>query len=210
MSAVLDRPAEGLEDSAKRRQIVEGARAMFLAQGFDAASMMDIAREAGVSKGTLYVYFKNKEELFAEIVKLECISHAEGTFVLDPAEHDIEKVLTRIGTDYLNFLCTPEKAATLRIVIGIADRKPEIGKVFYETGPAQGINRLEAYLKAQVDAGVVAIEDCRLAAAQFLCLCQATLFKPVLFNFAPMPKPARIEHVVAGAVRVFAAAYCKK
>ena len=62
---VIDRRPEGPEDSAKRRQIVEGARDMFLARGFDAASMGDIAKAAGVSKGTLYVYFKNKEELFA-------------------------------------------------------------------------------------------------------------------------------------------------
>ena len=52
------------EDSAKRRQIVQGARSIFLAQGFDAASMNDIARAAGVSKGTLYVYFDKKEQLF--------------------------------------------------------------------------------------------------------------------------------------------------
>lgn len=209
-TVVLERSTEGAEDSAKRRQIVEGARAIFLANGFDAASMMDIANKAGVSKGTLYVYFKNKEELFAEIVKLECVNHAEGTFDLDSADHDVDKVLTRIGTNYLNFLCTLEKAATLRIVIAIADRKPEIGKVFYETGPAQGLAKLEGYLKAQVQAGVVSIGDCHLAAAQFLGLCQATLFKPVLFNFAPAPSQKQIKHVVDGAVRVFAAAYRKK
>jgi AcrR family transcriptional regulator len=208
--AILERPADVTEDSAKRRQFVEGARAIFLANGFDAASMMDIANKAGVSKGTLYVYFKNKEELFAEIVKLECVNHAEGTFDLDSADHDVNKVLTRIGTNYLNFLCTLEKAATLRIVIAIADRKPEIGKVFYETGPLQGVSKLEAYLKAQVKAGVVAVDDCHLAAAQFLGLCQATLFKPVLFNFAPMPSQAQIRKVVDRAVRVFAAAYRKK
>jgi AcrR family transcriptional regulator len=209
-TVVLERPTEGAEDSAKRRQIVEGARAIFLANGFDAASMMDIAKEAGVSKGTLYVYFKNKEELFAEIVKLQCTTHAEGAFVLDPADHDVEKVLTRLGSEYLNFLCSPEKAATLRIVIAIADRKPEIGKVFYETGPAYGISRLETYLKAQVGAGALVIDDCNLAAAQFLDICQATLFKPVLFNFAPTPSKAQIKHVVDSAVRMFLAAYRKK
>ena len=53
---VLDRPVEETEDSAKRRQIIEGARAIFRALGFDAASMGEIAKAAGVSKGTLYVY----------------------------------------------------------------------------------------------------------------------------------------------------------
>jgi AcrR family transcriptional regulator len=209
-TVVLERSTEGAEDSAKRRQIVEGARAIFLANGFDAASMMDIASKAGVSKGTLYVYFKNKEELFAEIVKLGCINHAEGAFVLDPADHDFEKVLTRLGVDYLGFLCSPEKAAMLRIVVAIADRKPELGKVFYETGPASGNSRLETYLKAQVDAGVLSIKDCHLAAAQFLDLCQATLVKPAIFNFAPAPSEAQIRYVIDGAVRVFAAAYRKK
>ena len=66
----LERPEAGHpeDESAKRRQIIDGARAMFLAKGFDAASMNDIARAAGVSKGTLYVYFKHKEELFEAIV----------------------------------------------------------------------------------------------------------------------------------------------
>ena len=66
------------EDNAKRRQIVEGARQIFLAHGFDAASMNDIARTAGVSKGTLYVYFENKEQLFEAIVHEECLVHAES------------------------------------------------------------------------------------------------------------------------------------
>jgi AcrR family transcriptional regulator len=51
------------EESAKRRQIMEGAREVFLSQGFDAASMGEIARKARVSKGTLYVYFDSKERL---------------------------------------------------------------------------------------------------------------------------------------------------
>ncbi len=45
-------------------------------------------------------------------------------------------------------------------------------------------------------AGVLAVDDCEVAAAQFLDMCQSTLFKPVLFNFAPPPSPERIEHVV--------------
>jgi AcrR family transcriptional regulator len=200
-------PAGFAEDSAKRRQIVEGARAIFLAQGFDAASMNDIARAAGVSKGTLYVYFANKEQLFEAIVREECLVHAESVFDLDPADHDVEAVLTRLGTAYIEFLTTPGKASTLRTVIAIADRMPEIGKVFYETGPACGIGRVADYLRAQTEAGVLAVDDCEVAAAQFLESCQATLFKPVLFNFAPAPGKQQINHVVGIAVRTLLAAY---
>src|SRR5271154_2403787 len=112
-AAVL--PAD--DESAKRRQIVDGAREVFLAQGFDAASMNDIARAAGVSKGTLYVYFGNKEELFEAIVEQECDAQAEGIFDLDPDDHDVAAVLTKLGVAYVKFLCRPEKASAVRTVI---------------------------------------------------------------------------------------------
>jgi len=195
------------EDSAKRRQIVHGAREIFLAKGFDAASMSDIARTAGVSKGTLYVYFENKEQLFQAIVHEECLVHAEGAFDFDHGNHDVEAVLTQLGSAFLGFLCTPEKASALRTVIAIADRMPEIGRVFYETGPAVGIAKLADYLRAQNEASVLAVDDCSVAAAQFLDACQSTLFKPVLFNFSAPPQEDAIKHVVGIAVRTFLRAY---
>jgi AcrR family transcriptional regulator len=205
--AALPSHADGAEDSAKRRQIMDGARAVFLTQGFDAASMGEIARAAGVSKGTLYVYFENKEQLFEATVHEQCQTQAEGLFDLDPTDGDVEAVLTRLGVGLVNFLCQPGKASPLRTVIAIADRMPEIGKQFYEAGPACGISTLASYIQRQVDAGTLAVEDCEVAAAQFIDACQSTLFKPVLFNFAPPPPLERIEHVVRIAVRTFLAAY---
>ncbi len=195
------------DDNAKRRQIVQGAREIFLARGFDAASMSDIAKAAGVSKGTLYVYFENKEQLFQAIVHEECRVHAEGAFSLDHTDHDVEAVLTRLGVAYLEFLCAAEKASALRTVIAIADRMPEIGRVFYETGPAVGIALLADYLKAQSEAGILSVDDYELAAAMFLDACKSTLFMPVLFNFRGTPKPEAIRHVVDVAVRNFLRAY---
>ena len=208
-AAVAVRTSQGdaTDDSAKRRQIMDGARAVFLAQGFDAASMGEIARAAGVSKGTLYVYFENKEQLFEAIVHEQCYVQAEGLFHLDTSNPDVEAALTRLGVGFVHYLCQPSKASPLRTVIAIADRKPEIGKKFYEAGPACGIGMLAAYIKTQVDAGVLKVEDCEIAAAQFLDACQSTMFKPVLFNFAPPPSEERIAHVVGIAVRVFMAAY---
>ncbi len=205
--AQLKTVANAADDSAKRRQIVQGARAIFLARGFDAASMSDIARSAGVSKGTLYVYFENKEQLFEAIVHEECLVHAEGAFDLEHNNHDVEAVLTRLGIAYLGFLCGAEKASALRTVIAIADRMPEIGRVFYETGPAVGIAKLADYIKAQNEAGVLAVNDCTVAAAQFLNSCKSTLFMPVLFNFGEAPQADSIKYVVAIAVRTFMRAY---
>jgi AcrR family transcriptional regulator len=195
------------EESAKRRQIMEGAREVFLAQGFDAASMGEIARRAGVSKGTLYVYFDSKEQLFEAIAHEACGAQAEGVFSLDPADHDVEAVLTRLGRSFVKFLCRPGAMSPLRTVISISERMPEIGRKFYETGPAEGVAKVRHYLESQVVAGNLMIEDCEVAAAQFLDSCLATILKPLLFNAGDAPADERINHVVGIAVCTFLAAY---
>jgi AcrR family transcriptional regulator len=207
---VLGPMADDAEDSAKRRQIVEGARTVFRALGFDAASMGEIAKAAGVSKGTLYVYFKDKDELFQAIVEKECIFQAEGVFDFDVENPDIAGALTRMGIAYVNLLCQPERQSSLRAVMAIADRKPNAGRTFYETGPAVGIAKLRAYFEAEIEAGRLEIDDCEVAAAQFMEACHATMLKPMLFNFGPPPSPERIEHVVRVAVKAFMAAYGRK
>lgn len=212
MSELADLVPPGLtdaEDSAKRRQIIEGARSVFLSRGFDAASMGDIAKAAGVSKGTLYVYFKDKDELFSAIVREECAMQAEGVFDFDLNDHDVEAVLLRHGKAFIRAVAEPSRISSFRTVIAVAERMPDLGRKVYETGPAVGIASLAAYLGAQVDAGILVIDDCEVAAAQFIEACHATILKPMLFNFAPPPTPERIDHVVGMAVRTFLAAYRK-
>jgi len=207
---VLDRPAEETDDSAKRRQIIEGARTVFRLLGFDAASMGEIAKAAGVSKGTLYVYFKDKDKLFQAIVEKECVLQAEGVFDLDASDPDVAGTLTHMGIAFVKALCVPERLSTFRTVFAIADRKPNAGRTFYETGPAVGLAKVRAYLEAQVAAGRLVMEDPEVAAAQFMESCHATMLKPVMLNFGPPPSLERIEHVVGIAVKTFMAAYEKK
>jgi AcrR family transcriptional regulator len=197
---------DGRGDRAKRAQIIEGARRMFLAQGFDAASMGAIAREAGVSKGTLYVYFKSKEELFEAIVEDECRAQAEQIFTLD-REAPIGSELQRVGEELTRFLCRPDGVPSLRTIIAIANRMPEVGAQFYASGPARGIASLQRYLEDQIAAGILEPHDSEVAAAQFIDACVWTTLKPMLFNAAGPPPEARIGYVVAMAVKAFLATY---
>lgn len=197
------------EQSAKRLQILQGATSVFMSKGFDAASMGEIARTAGVSKGTLYVYFEDKEKLFEAIVQEACRVQAEHVFDLDPNDHDVEAVLTRTGIAYGTVMCRPEGISALRTVVAIAARMPDLGRIFYETGPNDGIRKMSEYLEAQVAAGVLAVEDCEVAATQFIDAVTATTFKPMLFNFE-RPTDERITYVVNIAVRAFLAAYKAK
>jgi AcrR family transcriptional regulator len=196
----------GDEDSSKRRQILDGARKLFLDLGFDGASMGEIARAAGVSKGTLYVYFADKNRLFEAIVEQESLEQGKVAFNFDPAR-DVTTTLMDFGQAYIQLLCRPGGGSAMRTVMAIAERMPEVGRRFYEKVVALKIRRLADYLDAHVAAGDLAIEDCGLAATQFMQMCQATLFQPFIFQAAPAPSAERIAHVVESATRMFLAAY---
>jgi TetR/AcrR family transcriptional regulator of autoinduction and epiphytic fitness len=210
-SAIVDDGVSGRtpagQDVRKRQQIFDGARRLFLSRGFDATSMADIAQEAGVSKGTLYVYFDSKERLFQELVSIEKAAQYPAIFGLDPENHDVRAVLTRLASQFARFITTPHVVMATRTVIAIGERMPEIAAEFYQQGPRQCAGRLAEYLNHQVEAGVLDIDDTYLAAAQFLDLTQSTLKLPILFGASGKPSEERIDAVVASAVNVFMAAY---
>jgi AcrR family transcriptional regulator len=199
----------GDEDSSKRRQILDGARRLFMDLGFDGASMGEIARAAGVSKGTLYVYFADKCALFEAIVEEETIQQGEVVFNLEPGR-DVPTTLREFGEAYIAMLCRPGGGSAIRTVMAIAERMPEVGRRYYERVLERNIKRLAAYLDAHVKRGELAIDDCELAASQFMLTCQASLFLPFIFQAAPPPSPARIKAVIDSAVRMFLAAYAVK
>jgi AcrR family transcriptional regulator len=196
----------GEEDSSKRRQILDGARKVFMDLGFDGASMNEIARAAGVSKGTLYVYFTDKSRLFEAIVEDEALEKGKIAYNLDP-KRDVETTLREFGQTYIGTMCRPGGGSSIRTVMAIAERMPEVGRRYYDRVLEGTINCLAAYLEDRVLAGELAIDDFRLAAAQFPLMCQASLFLPFIFQAAPPPSPERTREVVASAVRMFLAAY---
>jgi AcrR family transcriptional regulator len=196
----------GEEDSAKRRQILDGARAVFMSLGFDGGSMGEIARAAGVSKGTLYVYFADKCALFEAIVAQEVLEQGKISFNFD-FTRDVETTLRDFGIAYIQLLCRPGGGSSTRTVMAIAERMPEVGQRFYNNVIKLTIDRLANYLEARVSVGELAIDDVHLAASQFMKCCQATLFMPFLFHAKPAPTLDQITTVVDSATRMFLAAY---
>lgn len=196
----------GDEDSAKRRQILAGASKVFMDLGFDGASMGEIARAAGVSKGTLYVYFADKNRLFEAIVEQEMLDQQKIAFNFDP-ERDVPATLRGFGQAYIELLCRPGGGSAIRTVMAIAERMPEVGRRYYEQVLDKTINRFADYLEGHVQAGELAVPDCQLAASQFMQMCQASLFLRFIFQASPPPSAERIAEVVESATRMFLAAY---
>jgi AcrR family transcriptional regulator len=204
-SAPIDE--ETLEGNAKRRQIMDGAWAVFMAAGFDGASMNDVARVAGVSKGTLYVYFDSKEKLFEALIREERRRQAERLAVFTPDEGDVRAVLRDFGCRLMEMMVRPEHLAHVRTVIAAAGKFPQLGKAFFEAGPCFGAGCLATYLRRKSEQGVLDIKDFELAAWQFLELIQAGRFKSLMFRMRDDIAPAEIFAGVEAGVDVFLKAY---
>lgn len=209
-SAPDGRSAAG-EDPAKRRQILEGARQIFVSVGFDAASMNDIVRESGVSKSTLYVYFRSKEDLFHALIEEERERYfAEVEALLGDADHPAE-TLTLFGTRLATMVLSPAAMHAKRTVIAVASRMPHLGREFYRHGPARGLALVSDYLTRACEAGTLAIDDVPLAAAQFIELTTAGLLRRRFFDDeAPPATPEDIARTVDAAVTLFMGGYGPK
>ena len=192
----------------KVQQVVEGAREVFLRDGFEGASVDAIAKEAGVSKATLYSYFADKRVLFLHVGKAECIRQGEMTACgMDP-DASPAQVLTRAGRAMLDFISSDFGMRIFRVCVGECERFPELAREFYETGPLVLRERMIDYLRHAVARGQLAIEEDEmvLAAEQFHELCKADIMPRVLFGME-MPTAADRERTVNEAVRMFLARY---
>ena len=203
----MAQPAAILRTGRKFDQVLEGAREIFLAAGFEGASVDDIARAAGVSKATLYSYFPDKRLLFMEVARLECQRQAETSLQMIDTAAPPREVLKTAATRMLGFMLSEFGQRVFRICVAEADRFPDLGRQFYETGPRMVRERLKTYFQNAVARGHLKIDDFDLAADQFAELCKADLFPRWVFNIDPHFTPAEIERVIDGAVDTFMARY---
>lgn len=191
----------------KRRQILAGARAVFLAKGFDGASMDAIAKTAGVSKGTLYVYFQDKEALFEALILDSLWSLPEHLTAFEEDGKDLGSRLTAIGRSYASKLVNPKHVSLVRMVIGAVEKFPAFGRLLFRAGPAAGLARMTDVMRREMDVGRLRPADPEVAAMHFMDLCGSGLLRRMMFAVETDTSPARLEQIIADAVDVFLRAY---
>lgn len=196
-----------LRRGRKFDQVLEGAREVFLADGFEGASVDNIARAAGVSKATLYSYFPDKRVLFMEVVRAACMEQADSMTSLAAGCRGPREVLRLAAERVHGALLGGYSLQLFRIFVAEADRFPELGAMFYESGPMAMHEEMRGYLELAAQRGELSIADTDLAAAQFLELCKADLFLRFLFKIDESFSGAERERVIAGAIETFMARY---
>ncbi|KHQ50553.1 TetR/AcrR family transcriptional regulator [Mameliella alba] len=188
-------------------QVVDGAREIFLRDGFEGASVDDIAREAGVSKATLYSYFPDKRLLFIEVASAQCRNLADQALLTMDLTRPPREVLARAGRKFLGFLYSEMGQRIFRICVAESDRFPELGRQFYQSGPMIMRRVMTDYLTAACERGELQIDDMTLASDQFAELCKADLWPKIIFGIQSSFSDDDIARVVDGAVETFMARY---
>jgi TetR/AcrR family transcriptional repressor of mexJK operon len=191
----------------KCEQLLDGARAVILARGFEGASVDEIAREAGISKATMYRYYPDKAALFAAVMQRDCARESGPLFGLCPDGRPLEAVLADVGARYMTFVISPDAQSVFRTAVHESERFPEIGQAFYASALDRGRVWLAAVLADAAARGEIAVDDVDLAAHRFLTLCKAEVFFKRLFGIVEGYSDAEITARAADAAKAFMRMY---
>lgn len=187
-------PARAAE-AEKTRAIVEAARREFAAKGFAAAKLDDIARAAGVAKGTIYLYFENKAALFEGVVRGHLVPQIEAAEALIAAhEGPVEDVLRHLFHTLRRVVLDTDLREVIRLLIAEGHNFPEIRTFYYREVVSRGVRMLGKLLERGAARG-----EFRLSAAEMppqllvAPLLMGAIWKCLFDELAPLDTAALVD-----------------
>ena len=196
-----------LKKGRKYDQVIDGAREVFLREGFEGASVDQIARDAGVSKATLYSYFPDKQALFMAVLTSQCQMQSEQAMGIEILQRPVPEALYSIALSFLNFLMSDFSIQVFRVCVAESTRFPELGRAFYDSGPKQVLDQIAAYLSSEKVSQELMIDDPYMAADQFLQLCRADVLLRRILNVETNSSPEQMDRIAQESVATFLARY---
>jgi AcrR family transcriptional regulator len=188
----------------KRLAIVDVAIEVFRAVGFERATMAMISRRLGGSKGTLYGYFKSKEELFETAMKAANEGPGDQIMgLLEKESGNLRTVLEKFSLAYLNFILGEDVLAITRTAIADGAGS-SLGPHLFEQGPGRAIAKLTRFFEKEIAVGRVRSTSAATSAIHFKGLIEAGFLEEALYGAKPEFEKRR---AISKAVDTFLRAY---
>jgi AcrR family transcriptional regulator len=144
------------ERAAERRQaIVEAALQEFVARGFTATRLDDIARRAGVAKGTIYLHFKDKESMFEELIRTAIVPLVGRLTGPPPMGASIRETIERTALTFIQEIVSTPRADIVRLIIAEGARFPAIADFYYREVISRGLAGMRALIELAVARGEI-------------------------------------------------------
>jgi AcrR family transcriptional regulator len=195
---------------SKRERVVVAASKLFLDEGYGASGMDAIAKEAGVSKATVYSYYGDKAALFADVMVRMCEEvgghlQIEGLVGASP-----EDTLRAIALHGLQRVLETLQRQILQRVVAESREFPELGKKFWEGGPGRIERVLTRYLEEAKRRGVLEVDDPAREASRLVGQITGLYLLPMLAGVRKRPSDAEIRRDVDAVVGGFMALQRRK
>ncbi len=196
------------KDPGKRAAILDAAKRMFVAHGFERVSMDQIAAEAGVSKLTVYSHFGDKESLFVAAISAKCGEQLPGDLYSIVPGRPLREQLLSIARAFFGLIMSEEAVAIHRVVT-TQSASSKLGQMFWEAGPCQAQTAMETFLRDEIAAGQLQIADVHRACEQFYSMLKGEPHMKLLCGY-PSPTPDEAEAHVQATVDMFLDAYATR
>jgi AcrR family transcriptional regulator len=191
---------------SKRERVVVAASKLFLDDGYGATGMDAIAKEAGVSKATVYSYYGDKSSLFADVMVRMCEEVGGHRQVEGLAGASLEDSLRAISLFWLNRMLETLDRKILQRVVAEAGEFPELGKKFWDTGPGRIEALLARHLEDAKRRGLLDVDDPAGATASLMGQLAGLYLLPMLAGVRKRPSEAEIRRGVDDVIVGFLAA----
>jgi TetR/AcrR family transcriptional regulator, mexJK operon transcriptional repressor len=204
-------PGEAAGQSEKARAVLAGARAVFLANGFSAATIDMIQQAAAVSKSTVHSHCPNKEALFLAVVAVECELFLKTLRRRKSPERRLSDALNVMAQMYLEIVLSRDVIALYRLIVSEVTRFPELGGRFYLAGPGAMNGAVAEILEAaerrgEVDLGSI---GCDAAASLLVNMVRGEALMQRLLHLESPASAARLNRWAKDAVTTFLRAFQK-
>lgn len=160
----------------RSRKIVEAAKPLFLTSGYMATSMDEIAKQAGVSKTTLYKRYPSKAALFAAVISAQTERSGLEWDAAAFAGNSIDEMLIRIGSKFVDLICQPDSLRLELVYHSEGASIPEVAAAFTGSGPQQVVEVVTRLFRYAINKGLLAPVDPHFAAVQFLVILKGDPF----------------------------------
>jgi TetR/AcrR family transcriptional repressor of mexJK operon len=195
------------KDSAKREEIVLSATELFMENGYELTSMEAVARQAGVSKLTIYSHFADKNELFRAIIQYRCDKIGMPASFAAEVKLEPREAFLNIARHAAANIFRADALRLMRIVQSEALRHPEIVQAYYEAGPKRVKTAFAGLLSEYNRRGLLSVADPMRGAEQFFSLLKGERLQRTLMLMSPSPDTGELEAHIKATVDFFLAAY---
>lgn len=148
------RPRWRRRKDARPEEIITAALEVFADRGFAATKLEDVARKAGVTKGTIYLYFANKEALFKALIRQTIVPViAKGEAIAQSFTGSARDLFERLVREYWRVVGETALSSIPRLMIAEAGNFPELARFYYQEVITRGHRLMEGVLERGIKAG---------------------------------------------------------